>query len=183
MRKPESLPATVGKQDKGMARLLAGDAINTVLCRYATAIDRCDLALLKSVYWENATDDHGIFKGNAHEFADFIIPWLAAYEHTMHRITNVTFVLSEEGAADVHSYFMAYHEHGNVQVVVGGRYVDRFEKRGEEWRIAARTVMMDWNQNLKSTADWSEGPTYASLPHGRKAPHDLIYSRPLLYGR
>jgi hypothetical protein len=181
MRNEEHLADTVANQDTGIARLLAGDAINTVLCRYATAIDRCDLALLKSVYWEDGTDDHGIFKGNAHEFADFIIPWLKPFDHTMHRISNVTFALREERAADVQSYFMAYHEHDKLQVIVGGRYLDRFTKRGTEWKIAARTVMMDWNQNLPSTADWSDVPSYSTLPKGLKAPHDLLYSRPPLY--
>jgi hypothetical protein len=40
---------------------------------------------------------------------------------------------------------------------------------------------MDWNQNLPSTADWSDVPSYSTLPKGLKAPHDLIYSRPPLY--
>jgi SnoaL-like domain len=156
-------------------RLLAGDAINTVLCRYATAIDRCDLIMLKSVYWPDATDDHGIFSGNALEFADFIIPMLSELEHTMHRISNVSIELQGDEAALVQSYYMAYHEHGPKQLLVGGRYLDRFVRRGEEWRIARRVVVMDWNQNLSSTSNWGPGEMYSRLTHGCKAPNDLYY--------
>ena len=41
-------------------------------------------------------------------------------------------------------------------VVLGGRYVDRFEKRNEEWRIARRSVIGDW---FRSTASPQGGWT------------------------
>jgi SnoaL-like domain len=159
----------------GMERLLAADAINGILSRYATAIDRCDVQLLKSVYWPDATDDHGIFSGNAWEFADFIIPMLSNLDHSMHRITNMAFELIGVNIAKVQSYYMAYHEHDAIQIQVGGRYLDRFEKRGEEWRIRERVVIMDWNQNGPSTARWGDGEMYSRLTHGRKFPDDLFY--------
>ena len=42
-----------------------------VLTRYCRALDRADLEMMKSVYWEDAIDIHGVFEGNAHEFAGF----------------------------------------------------------------------------------------------------------------
>jgi hypothetical protein len=40
---------------------------------------------------------------------------------------------------------------------MGGRYLDLFEKRGGEWRIASRTMLYDWSQDWGAAADWSQG--------------------------
>jgi hypothetical protein len=61
--------------------------------------------------------------------------------------------------------------------VMGGRYVDKLEKRGEEWRIIRRTVVMDWNQNFPSTSIW-QGGIYGQLKLvGRRDKTDEVYRR------
>jgi SnoaL-like domain len=125
--------------------------IREVLTRYCRAIDRCDLELLKSVYWPEATDDHVIFVGNAFEFADFVIPMLKQQvECTMHMISNVWMKLDGDTAC-AETYVNAYHRmqsNGDkLEVVVGGRYLDRLERRHGEWRIAGRKFVVDWEQN------------------------------------
>lgn len=156
-------------------RLLAREAIETVLYRYANAIDRGDLEMLKSVYWPEATDDHGVFVGNAMAFAEFIIPLLSTMNHTMHRISNVAVDLKDSNVARVQSYFMSYHEHDGSQTIVGGRYLDQFERRTGEWRILERLVVMDWNQNIASTLNWHPGEMYSKLRHGVRSREDPFY--------
>jgi hypothetical protein len=64
--------------------------IYEVLTRYCRALDRCDLELMKSVYWEDGYDNHGVFQGNAQDYAAFIIPEIQQwFEMTMHAICNV----------------------------------------------------------------------------------------------
>ena len=51
------------------------------------------------------------------------------------------------------TYFTALQRDRDAQgtareVFLAGRYLDRFEKRGEEWRIAQRTVVYDWVRPL-----------------------------------
>jgi hypothetical protein len=59
----------------------------------------------------------------------------------------------------------------------GGRYVDRLEKRGGEWRIAKRTVVMDWNINQPTSSIWNEG-MFASLQLlGSRDRSDPVYAR------
>ncbi len=41
--------------------------------------------------------------------------------------------------------------------VIGGRYLDRAEKRDGGWRIARRTMLYDWQQDFGLSADWSKG--------------------------
>ena len=58
--------------------------------------------------------------------------------------------------------------------VVGGRYLDRFERRDGQWKIAHRLYVMDWNINGASTAEWQHG-LFGRLPHGRIDMQDTSY--------
>jgi hypothetical protein len=46
------------------------DAIRQVVARYARGVDRLDAEVMKSAYWPEATDDHGVFVGNATVFVN-----------------------------------------------------------------------------------------------------------------
>ena len=59
----EKLPAE-------LQELVDRQKIYHVLTSYCRALDRCDVELMKSVYWEDGFDDHGVFAGNAQEFAE-----------------------------------------------------------------------------------------------------------------
>ena len=147
-------------------RALADElAIRRLLAIYCRAIDRRDAELLRSVYWPDATDNHGIFNGNAMQFVDFILPMLSSMRSTTHSISNILIDLRGDIAC-VETYVQAYHDapgpEGRVDIVVGGRYLDRMERRDGQWRIAHRQFVMDWNQNLSSTAQW-DGPLYGAL--------------------
>ena len=65
---------------------------------------------------------------------------------------------------------------GIAEMEVGGRYLDRFEKRDGEWRIARRRYVLDWSRNGASTAQW-DGPMYGNLKrHGARRPDDPSYT-------
>lgn len=155
--------------------------IEKVLAVYCRAIDRCDHALLQSVYWQDAVEEHGLFNGKAWDFADFIIPLLKGMKVTMHQISNVLIRL-DDNRAFVETYVVAYHlldaaDGGQSDMVVGGRYVDRLEKRDGEWRIAKRTFVHDWNQNRPATCIWDSG-MYAQLNvRGRNDRSDPSYAQ------
>ncbi len=159
--------------------LIDREAIRGVLTRYCRGIDRCDLELLKSVYWPDATDDHGSFNGNAWEFAEYVIPALAAMKQTMHQISNITIEL-DDARARAETYCVAYHllpgDAGDQEMTVGGRYLDRLERRSGEWRISERVYVMDWNQNGKATAIWDSGLFAALKTRGARHPADPSYA-------
>jgi hypothetical protein len=148
---------TAAKLDELLDRV----AIEDVLHRYCHAVDRCDAELLRGVYWADATDDHIFWKGSAEDFVDFCIPVLESRDQTMHSITNVM-IRIERPQAFVQSYYRAYErlrrKDGTVNdITMYGRYLDRMEKRGEEWRIAERKVQMDWWRIWDDSADWDRG--------------------------
>lgn len=130
--------------------LLDRQQIADVILRYARGIDRLDFDLVRSCYHPDAYDDHGGLKGNVEEFlagaADFLPKWTA----TQHFMGNMLIEL-EGDRARAETYAVAYHrrEHADgsgKDDVMGIRYVDRFEKRLGEWRIAYRVVAMEWRR-------------------------------------
>ena len=149
--------------------------IENLLKKYCRGIDRCDKDLLKSVYWPDAFEDHGMFVGKAWEFADYIIPLLSGMKVTMHQISNTLIELDGDKAVAetcVQAYHLADNPDGSqTDLIVGGRYLDRFERRAGEWRIANRVFVLDWNQNLPATCVWDSGLMATLKTRGR---HDRL---------
>ena len=57
----------ISSLENELGELMDREAIREVIHRYCQAVDRCDLALLKSCYHADGFDDHGFFAGNAHD--------------------------------------------------------------------------------------------------------------------
>jgi hypothetical protein len=116
------------------------------LMRYCRGVDRLDRELLLSAYHPDATDDHGIFLGDPQQFADWALAMHARHQSvTQHIITNHSCDL-KGNVAHAESYYMfaGMNKQGNPLTVCGGRYIDRFEKRGGRWAIAARMSILEW---------------------------------------
>lgn len=160
-----------------LQRLLDEAAIQRALVRYCRGVDRGDEELIRSAYWPDATDDHGAYKGSAAEFASYVVRALNARAlATQHGLGQVTIELSGT-LAHVESYVVARHKAQRdgklVLETFGGRYVDRFEKRAGEWRIASRQVLHDWSK-LEEIA--REYPNDA-FEQGRRSREDASYRR------
>lgn len=125
-------------------------AIEQVLRQYCRGVDRGDAALIRDVYFDDAEDDHGSFKGRGQDFADYVVEALntrmLATMHNLHQV-NIRF---DGKAAHTETYFTAHHRREEEGVTVldhfGGRYIDRFEKRFGIWKIAKRTVVYEWSK-------------------------------------
>ncbi|MFC1943884.1 nuclear transport factor 2 family protein [Chloroflexota bacterium] len=156
--------------------LLDKQEIYELLMRYCRAIDRCDEPLLRSVYHPDATDDHGGFKGKVPELYDWLSTTLSGMKLTTHNICNV--LIEVEGdVAYGEAYFLAYHripgKEKDYDMLVGGRYIDRFERRDGVWKIAERRCVFDWNRNDPCTESrWPDG-----LLTGCRGPEDQVYQR------
>src|ERR1700733_15407742 len=83
--------------------------IQDILSRYCRGIDRLDEALIAACYWPEAEENHGIFNGNATDFAPFIVKFLEeAYTVTQHVLGQSCIELAGERAAS-ETYFLAMH--------------------------------------------------------------------------
>lgn len=185
--------------DAVLEDLVARRDIMAVLTRYCTALDRADLAMMEQVYWPDGGDRHGIYVGDAKTFIPFIINGIQIwFEVTTHAISNIDIVVDGDRAAS-EAYllsvcrvrqpqaaeifgdaYLARHGNGTLvpdqhQFMMGGRYLDRFERRGGEWRIFERQVVLDWNDNGPSTEITDEGMFKTLRPRGRYGPSDPVY--------
>jgi SnoaL-like domain len=149
--------------------------IEDMIYRYCRAVDRMDGALLKSVFHEDSVDDHGRFKGSGHAFADMTMSILPKMHFTAHHVTNVLIEL-EGDIAHVESYFIATQIAGDPQrhETVYGRYVDRFERRNAEWKIAKRLLVLDWT---RVDPAGERSPHEHKFTRGRRDRSDAVYHR------
>jgi hypothetical protein len=158
-----------------LAELSDRQEIGDVLARYCRAVDRGDLALLLSVYHPDATDDHGMYSGNGHEFARWLIAQPGRADLvTQHHLTSST-VEVDGDAARAETYFVAVHRRPGPPVAVGqfgGRYLDRLERRDGAWRISSRVVVHDWSLRETVGPEWAGLDTFA---RGGQAPSDPSY--------
>lgn len=162
-----------------LAELADREAIRDCLYRYCRGVDRCDEEWLRSAYWEDAHDDHVIFSGTREALVAWVIPLLRAREATSHSLSNIIIRMHGE-RADVESYFQGYHvardDGGSRAFLQGGRYLDRLERRGGEWRIAARKVVIDWFREFADAGDWAKGPQgHSHIKPGGRFPQDDSY--------
>jgi hypothetical protein len=170
---------TAAPLDPALQALIDKDAIRECLYRYCRGIDRADEAALRSSYWPDATDRHGPYSGSAEGFIAWALVALKKAERNVHFIANIAITLQGTQAA-VESYFLALQRSPNAaghmaDVLLTGRYVDRFEKRGTEWRVAERVVVYDWQQDL-GMPEGSEAERFgARQPRGAAKPDDPIY--------
>lgn len=80
--------------DAAIQKLLDREAVHEVLYTYCRGADRCDPDIIRSAYHADSYDDHGYWKGNGHDFADFLADRLQrANSRTMHSVTNTIMTL------------------------------------------------------------------------------------------
>jgi len=120
------------------------EAIRDVAMRYSQGVDRLDPERMRSAYWPDAIDDHGVFNGNAWEFVDLCITSHHRWSSTMHSISNHRVELGDDGrTATGEGYNVATRVRADEPVLETwyGRYLDRYEQRDGEWRIIHRVCV------------------------------------------
>ena len=160
-----------------LRRLQGIDEIRTRVHHCARALDRLDAGLLRRQFWDDAQIDYGsIYRGSIAGFVDIAIAFQSRMRDTQHLVGNVTVTIDGDRAAS-ESYVHAQHvieEAGDLkQLVVGGRYLDRFERRNGEWRISYRTEVIDWGRMVPIAERWFEHSN--ELPKGLRSAEDLSY--------
>ena len=131
--------------------LLAAERdIDRALKMYCRGIDRRDAELVRSVYHDDAIDDHGgAFLGGPDAYVEWVMEHLLHFVSSMHTLHNSVIDVDSD-VARVESYCVAHHVRradGDelTMDVFGCRYIDRFENRpGAGWRIAHRIVVREW---------------------------------------
>ena len=121
--------------------LEARTAIEDCLKRFARAVDRQDWKAAREAYHDGAFDNHGFFKGPPDAFLAHIAKLHEQQDHSMHFNTNVLIEFQARDRAFVETYVLVLQRFGDRRVTASARYLDRFERRSGEWRVAHRTLV------------------------------------------
>jgi hypothetical protein len=164
--------------DARLERLIAEAEIRRVISRYCRGIDRMDLDLVRSCYHDDAHDEHGSFSGTVDAYLEWVRPLLEKYDATMHLIGNQLVDFDDADTAWVETYGMSVHRSASdkphLNLSTGFRFVDRFERRDGEWRIAHRVAVPDWSLR-HGPDDWWPLPEHHRL--GERGRGDPLYDR------
>ncbi|VVO21265.1 nuclear transport factor 2 family protein [Pseudomonas fluorescens] len=155
------------------------------MARYCQAVDRCDLALLKSTFHQDGVVKFGIFDGNAWEFCDYDIPFIE--ENLVmgwHRVATIDIQLLDENRALAESYMLgnaaARMPDGTlINCPDNMRYLDVWEKRDGVWRMYSRDLVMDWNACWPYSGR-TDGVFAAYQQRGCRGREDLAYQLKLV---
>jgi ketosteroid isomerase-like protein len=159
-------------------RLLADEAqIRRVLRLYARGVDRLDLELVRSCYFDDAIEDRGRYVGDVDGFIEWMGGLLGELESTWH-LLGEPLIEIEGDVAWVESYSLAHHGGGRddagerVDRLIPCRYCDRFERRQGRWLIAHRLGI--YEAAFAVTRD----PSFKAESLARRGKDDPSYRRP-----
>lgn len=154
-------------------------AIADLAARYMRGLDRLDEALLADQFWPFAQLEYGIFSGGPADFAAFCMAALSGHDRNHHMLGQhlVDFVAPDEAYGEV--YYQAWHRttdetRAKRDLVIAGRYVDRYEKHGGVWKIAYRSELVDWLRDDPAADAMLEGSPFII---GARKPDDPLYNR------
>lgn len=151
--------------------LSAREEIRDVIKRLARGTDRLDAELIASCYHPDGFDDHNSFRGSPTEFAAWVCQVLPHFTAT-HHLVGDPLIRRDGDVAQVDTYCVAHHVGTDTDLVLGLRYVDRFERRDGRWLIARRVCVFDWTYTVQFDPErsFAFGPDFTV---GRRDRDDL----------
>jgi SnoaL-like domain len=161
-------------------------AIHDVIVRYCRGVDRSDPGLVLAAFHDDAIDNHF---GAVLPFREAIGTLKAARggenspskTTSMHNICNILIEVAGD-FAQCETYVIVMvripQEGGAIDWMHAGRYVDRFERRMGEWRIAYRTVVYDlerFDEVAPVPDGLSQGRYLDNAVRGKRGRDDFSY--------
>tara|TARA_R110002049_G_scaffold156512_12_gene321572 strand:+ start:3073 stop:3588 length:516 start_codon:yes stop_codon:yes gene_type:complete len=163
--------------------LIAKQDITELIYRYMRGLDRWDDDLLRSLFTDDAWCEYGFMNGPANAFIDFALGALSKHTANQHMVGNILLEIEgDEAFGEV--YFNAYHkvktDNGVEDLIIAGRYLDRYEQRDGVWKFAYRSEVVDWSHSRPSNDTYFELAPDSLI--GKRG-DDAVYDRAARYKR
>ncbi|MDC0879918.1 nuclear transport factor 2 family protein [Hellea sp.] len=142
------------------------EAIHDILCLYTHAIDRRRWDIMARLFHPDAVFLFGEVAGDWQGFVEQAKAIIDPMPSTHHQLGNTIYhfdgntAITETYCTAVHIIPADYPDGFPMKptgkrylCTVGLRYIDRFEKRNNEWRIASRNGVFDW----RNDEDFNDG--------------------------
>ena len=144
-------------RDELLDRLITERQLLRLSYDFCRGVDRGDTALLETLYWPGAADEHGFNATNtARELIDALPVNRRALDETQHHVTTHAFEIDGD-RAEGEVYVVAYHrftaDDGPTVVVIGARFLDKYDRRDGIWRISHRRAVESWSVKAPAPQD------------------------------
>lgn len=151
------------------------------IVRECRARDRQDAEQIASCWWEDGVDEHGAVVTFAPDYPERAnAGHRGAFQATSHNLTNHLCEIDGD-VANCETYVVGglFWKDSQKTSIAFGRYLDRLEKRGGEWRIAVRRC------TIEMTADADPGWVFSDAVKGflkhQWSHDDPSYERPITW--
>ena len=143
--------------------------------------DRHDLSLMRAVYHADGFDEHGPVVKSGEDYGAYANEaHTGSFEDHLHHLTTHTCEIDPDGtSAHAESYVIGTMRPKGAPIiaVMGGRYLDRLEKRDGTWRIAVRRCTIEFA--FTGDASMMQSGAFKGFLKGKWDESDLSYTRPL----
>jgi hypothetical protein len=165
--------------------LLVKERLHELEMAYCRGIDRRDPDLIRSIFFEDAIEDHGdAWYGTGYQWVEYIFAdYLHQFELTAHYVLNEWYKVQDDRAeGEVHR--ISYHRRpGGEEVTAASRTFNRYECRGGTWRISYRGVTRDWMKESKAAPADPSQPRHMMVRSSIPGPEYVSYRELSLFGR
>ena len=139
------------KLEEKLRAMVDRDDIRQVILRYCRGMDRLDLDLIRSCYFDDAIDDHGRFVGKAEDFIQWATTATGHFPMQQHAVLNHVCDLDGDDAYTETYYICSNINSAPPHILSLGRYIDHFQRREGEWRIANRVALIERNLEMSDS--------------------------------
>jgi len=171
-------------REERLERLLDRQDIVDCLSRMARAADRLDRDLFLSGMHDDCINSAGPFVGGPVDLWEWSLELQkTAYTSTLHKLLNHSFDFDGD-TAHVETYYFFVGCTGETNILAGGRYIDRFEKREGVWGMVMRSNFVEWTSAVPAMGSpLGEIPDLAVNGLPSRDRNDPSYQRPLVNRR
>ena len=173
----------LGQSDTGVGdgnrieQLLAKRDIHDVMLTYLRGTDRLDPDLIDFAYHPDAIDDHGGYELRGAGIGKILVPLVKdLFTSTFHLLGNHLIELDGDIAyseAYVLGYYTAVDSEGEYLLIRALRYIDQFERRNGQWKIARRRLIREWDRIDRNQERPEDRPYQAA----ERSTRDISYER------
>lgn len=156
-------------------------AILDCIAGHARGCDRHDLDLICAAYHADGVDEHGTAINPGPEYGNWANATHAATSQThTHNITTHTCEIDGDMAhAESYVIVVLLGRDGRSAQFISGRYLDRLERRDNQWRIAVRRSTVEVMFAADASVLQSSFFKDTGYLIGTRDRRDLSYQRPL----
>lgn len=150
-----------------------------VVSNVARGHDRHDVEILTACYHADGIDEHGATVNAGPDYATWANAQhdMAFLDH-LHNMTTHTCDIDGD-TAHCESYVIGAMRlrDGRTATLLGGRYLDRLERRDGRWRLVLRRCTLEWS--ISGDTSVLDSGAFAGFVKGTQNAEDPSYARPL----